>query len=667
MLDQRFCFTSLFLAAIASPVIAQQDAYLKASNTNAGDRFGWSVDIDGDTAVIGAPFERSDANVVDGDQSNNELLDAGAAYVFVRSGSSWIQQGYLKPSDPKLTARFGSSVAVSGDVIAVGSPRADDPGLSESGVVYVFRRNGNTWSEEARLSTQFADTQDFFGRELALDGDTLVVGAPLEDSRASGIGGNQADNDLTNSGAVFVYLNTGTQWTEQAFLKARRPDAFDVFGSSVAVSGDSIVVGAPRESSAATGVNGNEGDNSRNHSGAAYVFVRNAGVWTQEAFLKASNAGFGEEFGGAVSISENTIVVGTWVESSSATGVNGDQLDNSAGQAGAAYVFVRSGTDWSQQAYLKATNTDSLDHFGFAVSVSGDRIVVGAPEESGAGVGLNCNPLDNSASRSGAAYSYRRTGAVWEPESLIKASNTNPEDRFGFAVAVSDDSVLVGARFEDSQATGIDGNDQGNLASNAGAAYVFDFSNPPILPVSHCSGNGGVQVGCTDCPCGNNAPAGQFGGCLNSALTSARLEASCSPSVSLPPSSDADLRFALTAAPPQSFCVLFSGAALAPNNPINPCFGLNSGVQASESDGLRCAVQSTRRHAGRSADLSGSVGVTNNPWGGEAGPTAGIANAGGSFAAGETRFFQVVYRDDPNSSCMTGLNSSQAIEITFTP
>ncbi len=182
---------------------------------------------------------------------------------------------------------------------------------------------------------------------------------------------------------------------------------------------------------------------------------------------------------------------------------------------------------------------------------------------------------------------------------------------------------------------------------------------------THCNGDGGDQLGCTNCPCNNNAPIGTIGGCLNSANTSARLIASGDPSVSLPAGSNADLRFSLSGAPANAFCILNAGDAVAPQNIANPCFGANSGVQAIVYDGLRCVIENTRRHGGRSADFNGDVGVTNNPWGGEGGPNIGIA-AAGSYIAGQTRFFQVVNRDDVTLSCMRGLNTSQAIEVTFT-
>lgn len=182
-----------------------------------------------------------------------------------------------------------------------------------------------------------------------------------------------------------------------------------------------------------------------------------------------------------------------------------------------------------------------------------------------------------------------------------------------------------------------------------------------------CSGDGGDQMGCADCPCGNNAPMGTVGGCLNSAGTAGRLMVTGDPSVSLPNGSTLDLRFDLSGVPANAFCILNSGDAVGPGSAANPCFGTGSGAQSAQFDGLRCAILNTRRHGGRSADSNGDVGVTTNAWGGDSAPPAGIANAGAGFGAGQTRYFQVINRDDPLLSCGTGLNTTQALGVVFTP
>ena len=393
-----------------------QQAYLKASNTEAFDQFGWSVAVSGDTVVIGVPFEDSNATGVNGNSSNNSSTDSGAAYVFVRSGGAWSQQAYLKASNAGANDGFGGSVSISGD--------------------------------------------------------TVVVGADQEDSSATGVNGNQADNSASISGAAYVFTRSGGVWSQQAYLKASNTEVADFFGSSVAVSGDTVVVGAWGEDSNVTGVNGNQADNSAQFSGAAYVFIRSSGAWSQQAYFKASNAGALDTFGDSVAVSGDMVVVGAQGEDSNATGVNGNQADDSAVNSGAAYVFAHSGGVWSQQAYLKASNTDTADEFSISVAVSGDTLVVGARDDSNA-TGVNGNQADNSAAESGAAYVFFRSGGIWSQQAYLKASNTEVADLFGWSVAVSSDTLVVAAPGEASNATGVNGNQANNSATGSGAAYVF--------------------------------------------------------------------------------------------------------------------------------------------------------------------------------------------------
>jgi len=196
---------------------------------------------------------------------------------------------------------------------------------------------------------------------------------------------------------------------------------------------------------------------------------------------------------------------------------------------------------------------------------------------------------------------------------------------------------------------------------------VFDGSGGP--PNSLCNGDGGNQTGCTACPCGNDAPPGTIGGCLNRAGTSAQIASSGDTSASTLPGVTTDLRFTLKSAPPGAFCVMLSGSAIAPTNLMSPCIGLNSGVQSPDRDGLRCAVMNLKRHGGRSANGAGEIMDSSGPsrvWGGEAQPNGGIWKQGG-FVAGQTRYFQVTFREDPMTVCQRGLNTSQALEILFTP
>jgi hypothetical protein len=270
---------------------------------------------------------------------------------------------------------------------------------------------------------------------------------------------------------------------QQAYLKASNTNAGDAFGYAVAISGDTLVVGAPGEASNATGVNGNQGDNSAPYAGAAYLFTRSGAAWSQQAYLKASNTNAGDNFGYAVAISGDTLVVGAPDEASSATGVNGNESNNSATDAGAAYVFTRSGSTWSQQAYLKASNTEANDYFGYAVALSGDRLVVGAYGEDSNSSGVNGNQTDNSAGQAGAVYVFTRSGSIWSQQAYLKASNTDNYDLFGWSVALSGDTLVVVAPYEDSNTTGVNGNQSDNSASAAGAAYVFLIPKEVYLPM----------------------------------------------------------------------------------------------------------------------------------------------------------------------------------------
>ncbi|HKQ50398.1 MAG TPA: thrombospondin type 3 repeat-containing protein [Phycisphaerae bacterium] len=463
---------------------AQQVAYLKASNTEAFDTFGWSVAISGDTVVIGANSEDSNAIGVDGNQANNNAGSAGAAYVFVRSGAIWSQQAYLKASNTGANDQFGYSVAISGDTVVVGASMEDSNATgvngannnnsADSGAAYVFVRGGTTWSQQAYMKASNTGPGDQFGYSVAISGDTVVVGAYREDSDATGINGNQFSSLAVDSGAAYVFVRSGTTWSQQAYVKASNTGANDLFGQSVTVSGDMVVVGAYAEDSSATGVDGNQADNSAASSGAAYVFVRSGSTWSQQAYLKASNTDGSDFFGFSVAASGDTVVIGAYQEDSNATGVNGNDADNNAGGAGAAYVFFRTGGVWGQQAYLKASNTESADLFGYSVAVSGDVAVVGAFAEGSNAMGVNGDQTDNSIPNAGAAYVFTRSSTSWRQQAYVKASNTEG-DNFGFSVAASGDTVVIGAIGEASNATGINGNQFDNSASSSGAAYLFVF------------------------------------------------------------------------------------------------------------------------------------------------------------------------------------------------
>jgi HJR/Mrr/RecB family endonuclease len=336
---------------------------------------------------------------------------------------------------------------------------------------------------ETYIKASNTDSNDAFGVAVTLSGDgsTLVVGAYAESSNATGIGSDQANNLAMDAGGVYVFERTGATWAQQAYIKASNTNANDMFGSAVALSTDgmTLAVGAPQESSAAIGVNGNQNDNTASRAGAVYVFTRNGTTWSQQAYLKASNTDANDSFGGALALSDDgsTLAVGAVGESSASIGINGNQASNAAVNSGAVYVFTRVVATWSQQAYIKASNTDALDEFGLDVALSGDgsTLAVGAYGEASAATGVAGSQADNSKADAGAVYVFTRAGTTWSQQAYIKASNTDAGDGFGDHVALSKDgaTLAVQARHEASRSTGINGDQSDNSTMNAGAVYVF--------------------------------------------------------------------------------------------------------------------------------------------------------------------------------------------------
>ena len=413
-----------------------QQAYVKAFNTGASDHFGWSVALsdDGSTLAVGAEWESSNATGVDGNPANDLAPASGAAYVFVRDDmGAWSQQAYVKASNTDTYDYFGASVALSGDgnTLAVGAYYEDSSAtgidgnqaidwMTNAGAVYVFVRDGaGDWSQAAYVKASNTDS-DGFGRSVALSGDgqTLAVGAPGEDSKATGNDGNQNSDPAAdfNAGAVYVFVVDGAgTWSQQAYVKASTSGQWDGFGASVALSddGDTLAVGATGEASSATGIDGDQADDSAPSSGAVYVFVRDGmESWAQQAYIKASNtSGALDQFGWSVSLTNDgdMLVVAAHREDSSATGLGGDQANTLAPSSGAAYVLVRDGMGaWAQRAYVKASNAEEDDRFGTSVALSGDgdTLAVGAPREDSNATGIGGDQANDAVFNPGAVYLY---------------------------------------------------------------------------------------------------------------------------------------------------------------------------------------------------------------------------------------------------------------------
>lgn len=510
---RRGIFLSLALAAAALATTSAQSRrpwmpgpVLVAPNAGDDDQLGagnaltgvtLAVSRDGNTLVVAAPHEDSAARGINGNQKDESAFDAGAVYVYQRSGATWAHQAYLKASNAQAGDQFGFAVALSGDgnTVAVsanfedgGAPGVDGNQADESapgaGAVYVFAREGGTWVQQAYLKASDVGEGDRFGYSLALsdDGRTLAVGAIGEDSVATGINGNDADNSAGQAGAAYVFVRSATTWSQQAYVKASNTQAGDLFGFCVALNADGNTLGvcAYDEDSSAEGIDGDQTDNRSNGSGAAYVMVRSGGTWRQQAYVKASNTTIQGAFGAAIALSADgdTMVITAVDEDGLNPGVGAipwqadrkapDRTRVAEDSAGAVYVYGRAAGTWAFHTYIKSSNVRANDTFGarLALSADGSVLAAGAPQQPGGGAGVNPAHTDASAPESGAVYLFVRDAGRWRQDAYIKAPDAAEYDLFGSAVAVSGDGRLLAAA-----AMGADGRD--NATRDAGAVYLF--------------------------------------------------------------------------------------------------------------------------------------------------------------------------------------------------
>ncbi len=266
----------------------------------------------------------------------------------------------------------------------------------------VARQSAASFARQAYLKASNTEPGDYFGATVALDGDTLAVGAQREDSSD-----DEDDNSATDSGAVYVFTREQEIWSQQAYIKASNTEPFDRFGEALAVDGDTLVVGAGGEDGGDTGIDGDERSNAATDSGAVYVFIRERGVWSQQAYIKASNTDPFDQFGSALALDGDTLVVGAYGEDSDAGGIGGDEFSDAATDSGAVYVFIRQQDIWWQQAYIKAFNGDPFDRFGSALALDGDTLTVGAFAEDSDAAGVDGDGENDAASDSGAGYVFQ--------------------------------------------------------------------------------------------------------------------------------------------------------------------------------------------------------------------------------------------------------------------
>jgi hypothetical protein len=562
---------ALLVLALAGVAQAQQQAALHAADAGSRDFFGQSVSISGATILVGSSRD----NITSSNQ--------GSAYVFVASGSSWSQQAKCIPGDPQANALFGASVCLSGDTASVGSPQAflTTQGASQ-GAAYVFVRSGSTWTQQAKLTASDAAVADLFGFSIAIDGDTIAVGAPYRDDLGS------------DSGAVYVFVRSGTAWSQQAKLHAGDGASADQFGASLSLQGDTLAVGAPKD------------DGSSTDEGSAYVFVRSGSIWTQQAKLVASDPAANDGFARSASLSGEKLVLGA------------SQKDQVGIDSGCAYLFARNGSVWTQQTKLVASDAGSFDAFGRAVAMVSGTILVGACQDNVTGTS------------SGSVYVFVGNGASWLQAGKLTPTVSAAGDFFGSSVSLSGTSAAIGGPSSD------------DVGLNAGSAYAFSVT-PPGAPF--CAGDGTLA---TACPCANTGGAGR--GCDNSIqtggalLTSSGAASLASDSVHL--ESSGELATALS--------IFLQGTT-------------NLGSAAVFGDGVRCVGGALKRIGVHNA----SGGTVSYPLPGDPSISARSAALGDAIGAGQARYYQTYYRDPNLAFCPSppgnSWNVSSGQVITWWP
>jgi hypothetical protein len=356
---------------------------LLASDDIPENIFGESVSLDGNTALIGA----------DGYE------DKGAAYVFSRTGNTWNQEAKLLASDGAVGDSFGYAVSLDGDTALIGAQGDDDNG-NWSGSAYVFTRTGTIWTQQQKLLASDGATYDCFGCSVSLDGDTALIGSPLNEY---------------GSGSAYVFTRTGTIWTQQVKLVALDSAHEDYFGWSVSLDGDTALIGAYGD------------DDNQEQSGSAYIFNRIDTIWAQEAKLLASDGVKGDFFGNSVSLDGDTALICACSD------------DDNGYDSGSAYVFTCVSSIWNQQTKLFPSDGAPEDYFGCSGSVNGDTVLVGAYWD------------DDNGDNSGSAYIFTRTDSIWVQQAKLLASDGAAHDVFGNSVSVDENIALIGVPFDDNE------------------------------------------------------------------------------------------------------------------------------------------------------------------------------------------------------------------------
>ncbi len=386
---------------------------LLASDGESQDYFGTYLSIYENFAIIGA--YRDDDNGI----------GSGSAYIFYKNDLNWTEHAKLLASDGSANDNFGSSVSIYGEYAIIGAPGDNVYGAS-SGSAYVFHRSGNTWIQQAKLIPSDGETNDHFGHTVCIYGDYAFVGAP---------------RDEFYMGSAYVFHRSGTSWIQQSKLIASDGQTLDLFGVSVSLDGDYAVIGSSLD------------DDNGDRSGSAFVFHRSGSTWSEQAKLLASDGESDDEFGFSASIKGDYIIVGAWAHNN-----------------GSAYIYKRSGTSWSQQTKLIASDGSSGDYFGYSVSIDENYVAIGAP-------GYN-NDM-------GAVYVFNQSGGIWSEQEKLLASDGEDNDHFGSPVSLYTNLLLISAAWSNP------------LGPCSGSAYVFakfsEFNNPPYTPGNLYPLNGAIN------------------------------------------------------------------------------------------------------------------------------------------------------------------------------
>lgn len=454
------------LAVLSLPALLSGCLFVKAPNRDAFDRFGEAVAINDDIMVVGAANESSRDNRINGDQHDNSMPSAGAAYIYRNDPNKWEFKTYLKPSNTHANQFFGASVDIESNsqLVAVGATYD-----LHTGAVFVFREVAfNHWVELDKVKPFIVDFNDEFSYSVALSGDgrTLVVGAPGNDSGSAIINAGEHDNSMSDAGAVYVFKQNGNVWYQVAFLKPANPDRGDRFGSSVDINfdGNTIVVGAPYERSC---ISGSPWDNRCMSAGAAYTFKLlgpSFSAWTQTAYLKAPSPKVGDTVGYDVAINDfNTRI---------AVGAPGIRWWYGTPDMPATHIYENHWF-WSHTQTLMPTIVQQEDKFGWSVDFSpnGQYLLIGAPGERSSGTGLDM-PDDNDPNHeSGASYLYVFDGAQYTEKHYIKGASKDSGDQIGFSVAINTQMAAFGLPGDDAKTDDPLDND----LDESGAVIAFDL------------------------------------------------------------------------------------------------------------------------------------------------------------------------------------------------